>query len=447
MATIGLELADAALLAVRDGAEVAASPGVVLFAPAGLVAGAAAAAAARLRPALVVDRHWSELSAEIPARPGVDRRTHADLAAAQLAALWREIGADGDVLALAVPGTLRLRQLGLVLGITRHLGIPVAGSVDAAVAACADLAARATVLHLDLHFHQAVLTVLDGAQRLRRQQVAVTPHVGLRALHAVWAQLVSDAMVRSTRFDPLHEAATEQRLHDLLPEWLAALHSAAEVEAVLTARSGGFAVTVSRAAFVTAAEAYYTQLIELVQAHQPAGATATLALSARAAGLPGLADRLAESPGIEVTRIARTAAADGAARHLAGNGAGSEPTLMIALPRAHSLAPAQAAPPQRGPLPTHVLLGGRAHALAAGPLVLGAAPGAGRTLTLSAAAAGLSRRHCTLEARSGTVVVRDHSRFGTFVNGARVEGEAPLVAGDRLRLGTPGVVLELVAVD
>jgi pSer/pThr/pTyr-binding forkhead associated (FHA) protein len=42
--------------------------------------------------------------------------------------------------------------------------------------------------------------------------------------------------------------------------------------------------------------------------------------------------------------------------------------------------------------------------------------------------------------------VRDHSRYGTFLNGERVAGEAELGAGDRLRVGTPGVVLELVAV-
>lgn len=445
MATIGLELADAALLAVRDGEPLAASPGVALLAPEGLVVGVAAAAAARLRPTLLADRYWSELSAEVPARPGVDGRTHADLAAAQLAALWPEIGAAGDALALAVPGTLRPRQLGVVLGIAQHLGIPVAGCVDTAVAACADLPARAIVLHLDLHLHQAVLTALDGTNRLRRRHVAVTPRVGLRPLHAAWAQLVSDALVRSTRFDPLHEAATEQRLHDLLPDWLATLIAAGEVEVTLAARSGSFAVTMARAQFVAAAEAYYTQLVELVHAHQPAGEAATLALSARAAALPGLAGRLAELPGVEVVTLAGTAAAAGAARHLAGAVIGAGTALLTALPRAHPVAGSPAVRSASGPLPTHLLLGSRAHALAAGPLVLGSAPGAGRTLVV--AAAGISRRHCTLEAHSGTVVVRDHSRFGTFVNGARVAGAARLSAGDRLRLGTPGVVLELVAVD
>jgi predicted component of type VI protein secretion system len=54
--------------------------------------------------------------------------------------------------------------------------------------------------------------------------------------------------------------------------------------------------------------------------------------------------------------------------------------------------------------------------------------------------------HCTLQRRDGSVVVRDHSRHGTFVNGERAEGETVLSAGDRLRVGTPGVVLELVTV-
>jgi pSer/pThr/pTyr-binding forkhead associated (FHA) protein len=54
--------------------------------------------------------------------------------------------------------------------------------------------------------------------------------------------------------------------------------------------------------------------------------------------------------------------------------------------------------------------------------------------------------HCTLVAERGRALVRDHSRYGTFLNGERVEGEAELGAGDRLRVGTPGVVLELVTV-
>jgi pSer/pThr/pTyr-binding forkhead associated (FHA) protein len=58
----------------------------------------------------------------------------------------------------------------------------------------------------------------------------------------------------------------------------------------------------------------------------------------------------------------------------------------------------------------------------------------------------VSRLHCTLRAEAGRVVLVDHSRHGTWVNGERVAGRARLRAGDRLRIGEPGVQLELIAV-
>ena len=98
-----------------------------------------------------------------------------------------------------------------------------------------------------------------------------------------------------------------------------------------------------------------------------------------------------------------------------------------------------------------MILESRAHAIDEQPLVLGigddAAPverAAG--LRSPARPAGVSRSHCTLLRRDGIVIVRDHSRYGSFINGERVDGEAELGAGDRLRLGTPGIVLELVSV-
>jgi predicted component of type VI protein secretion system len=93
-----------------------------------------------------------------------------------------------------------------------------------------------------------------------------------------------------------------------------------------------------------------------------------------------------------------------------------------------------------------VILEGRAHAIDEQPLVIGLGTGAGRRIGLGASGAGISHSHCTLVRQGGQVIVRDHSRYGTFVNGERVNGEMPLGAGDRLRVGTPGVVLELVTV-
>jgi pSer/pThr/pTyr-binding forkhead associated (FHA) protein len=42
-------------------------------------------------------------------------------------------------------------------------------------------------------------------------------------------------------------------------------------------------------------------------------------------------------------------------------------------------------------------------------------------------------------------VLVDHSRFGTWINGARVKERATLRPGDRVRVGTPGVEFTLIS--
>ncbi|HEY6099529.1 MAG TPA: hypothetical protein VIW03_08870, partial [Anaeromyxobacter sp.] len=64
MATLGIEIVDAALIAVRDGARVASQPGVALMEGAAIATGEAAAAKQRLMPALANDRYWSDLATD-----------------------------------------------------------------------------------------------------------------------------------------------------------------------------------------------------------------------------------------------------------------------------------------------------------------------------------------------------------------------------------------------
>jgi hypothetical protein len=444
MAAVGLEIVDAALVAVREGARVAASPGVAIVAPAGLKVGEAAAAEQRLQPVLAADRFWSDLAADSFAGAAGHAVSHAELAHAHLTAVWRTVAAPGDEAVLALPGSMRVNQAGLLLGIARHIGMPVAGVVDAAVAATAGLAARVDVLHLDVQLHQAVLTVLEGDTVLRRRRVEIAPRAGMKVMFGAWAQLVSEAMVRRTRFDPLHQAATEQQLYERLPDWLAALAGRESLNVAIESGGSSFAAAVRREQFTLAAEAWYAQLAELVRAGL-GGGSATLALSARAALLPALGERLGALPGLEVTVLPQTAAAEAAALRVAELGPADPPTLVTALERAHAAPPATRR--AAGAPATHVVVGGRAHAIDERPLVIGLGEGAGRRISLGGAGAGISRLHCTLLRDRGRTLVRDHSRYGTFVNGGRVAGEAEIGAGDRLRVGSPGVVFELVAAD
>lgn len=448
MAIIGIEIADTALVAVRDGVRLAASPGIALTEPGALLVGEQAAAGARLKPMHATDRFWSDLSTDTWVPDTEPPLSHADLAWAHLGAVWRAVAREGDTAVLAVPGSMRLHQVGLLLGIARRIGMPVAGVVDAGVAACAGLAARATVLHLDVQFHQAVLTEMQGAHLLRRRHVEVAPRAGQKAMHAAWAALIAETMVRRTRFDPLHQATTEQQLHERLPGWLAGLTEHPSVDAVMEAGGATFAATVRRDQFALAAEAWYAQLAELVESGRRAGESATLALSARAALLPGLAARLAAGD-LEAVALPDIAAAAAAAARADDIGPAEPATLAVALARSLPIAAVAAKRPGRrvAVRPTHVILAGRAHAIDERPLVLGTGSGLGRHVTLDGQTAGISRAHCTLVREPEGVVLKDHSRHGTFVNGERAEGATTLAAGDRLRLGTPGIVLELVAVS
>ena len=66
-------------------------------------------------------------------------------------------------------------------------------------------------------------------------------------------------------------------------------------------------------------------------------------------------------------------------------------------------------------------------------------------ITLPRAAAGVSRRHCSLRREGERTVLIDHSRYGTWVNGARVRERAAVRPGDRVRVGTPGVEFTLIS--
>ena len=445
MSRIALEIVDAGLLAAREGAVSSPSPGLAVLDPAGLAVGREAAVQARLKPVLAFDRFWSDLTTDPLPRVVPRAGSRADLAYAHLSRVWAEEATTGDEALLALPGTMRAAEIGLLCGIAQAASIPVAGCVDLAVAACAAIQAHETVLHLDLQLHQAVLTELHGSKMLRRRRVEVAPRVGLKALYGAWAQLVSEAMIRRTRFDPLHQASTEQQLYDRLPAWLASLNGTESVDVELEASAGRFGVSLRRDQFIFAAEAFYTQLVDLVRLSRRAGDPVTIALSARAAALPALAERCASLGDVDTVVLPVGAPALGA---LAWAPALTERagTLVIALER--NSAPKHASrsvTAARGDMPTHVVFGARAHRISTEPLVIGIAGGGDRSITVSGPAAGISRSHCTLVEQDGAAIVRDHSRYGTFLNGERVSGVTQLTAGDRLRIGTPGVVLELVA--
>ena len=59
----------------------------------------------------------------------------------------------------------------------------------------------------------------------------------------------------------------------------------------------------------------------------------------------------------------------------------------------------------------------------------------------------MSRRHCVVSKDNGQLVINDFSRYGTFLNGHRIEGSAVLQTGDLIRIGTPGFEFRLISAE
>ncbi|MCG8461163.1 MAG: hypothetical protein MI919_33170, partial [Holophagales bacterium] len=299
--------------------------------------GTGAETRSRLLPRNVHDRFWEELSLDPLSAPFPAGWRNADLAHAQLEAIWDAVGRrrSGDLI-LVVPGDWPATRLGLLLGVAASLGMPVAGLIDTALAelgAAAEAGSRAgtpdpwrdseAYLHLDLHLHRAVVTRIGrGGSILHRQHSRPNPGLGVLAFRQRWLEHAAARFLRETRFDPLHRGENEQELWLALPEWLGRLCGAATPEETVEARldgAGGDGVALELRR--SEAEAVAGDLLEeLRRGCGPPDVGTVLVLSATAASIPGLAERLGEGFG-EVARSPASAAAVGAlevARQLEG---------------------------------------------------------------------------------------------------------------------------------
>jgi len=454
---LALELIDAELILAKgqddSAAIVAAEPGVAVLEDAATLTGTEAVRKIRRTPLLALNNLWRGLSTQALVRPSRTIGTTADAAYTQAMAILQPHKAEGGVL-LAVPAGYGREQLGLLLGVINETGVPVIGIADAALAACSLEPAPPRVLHLDLELHQAILTVLEfaGGDRpgLKRSRYEIVPRHGFLAIHQSWIHMIAEQFVRKTRFDPLHDAGNEQRLVDELPRWLAELQQREKLTLSLELEERALEIEMERAQLIAASEDHYAQLVRLVQDARVAGMPIALRLSARAAALPGLLDRLSGLRDCEIRVLPRGAAALGALRHEAAIRRPADAlALVYQLPiqRAASAPVATsdvaATPPQLRP--THVLFQGRAWAISEHPLKIGSSIGPGsRMLLLPSTLPGVSRLHCSLVRRNGSVLVEDHSTYGSYVNEERVSGRTSLTVGDRLRLGSPGVTLDLI---
>lgn len=450
MSLLAAHLNDAGI-SVLDGERILyREPGFALLEDDSLVTGTAAFSKARISPRRIHNRFWSNLQVE----PLPDKRFHhlsaADLVSRQLEQIWSAVAAHGDRLVVAVPPYMNTNNLALLLGVASELNVPVVGMVDAAVAATRRQYVNAVPVHIDLSLHSTLLTRIGQAGVAQAEKTAVVEESGLLALYDLWIRSMAEAFVQQSRFDPLHTAETEQVLLDRLSDWIAEAARGNTVAMEIEYRGVGHTAEIEMLDLVAAAAPVYQRVVSHLRALYRADETPAIQLSDRAARLPGLADMLAARVGGDVFMLEPGATARGLVSRCKDMQAGEGGVSLIRqLPwdqAAVEVARSERA--SNGGLPTHLLFENTAYRINAEPLALGSQPdGTGRWIEFGENMPGVSRRHCTLQLENGQCVVRDFSRYGTFLNGHAIDGSAVLQVGDQLRLGTPGFELRLITTE
>jgi pSer/pThr/pTyr-binding forkhead associated (FHA) protein len=455
MGVLSLEINDAELTVAQAGGVLAVEHGYALVEDGGIITGREAYGAARLKPRQSYSRFWSDLAME-PMKDGpAGVGSTAELAFAQLKRVWEQHGGDGSEAVLVIPGYYNKNQLGLLLGLAQECGIRVRGLVNAAVAASLQPFPGHQLVYVDAGLHRVVLSRLVQTEHVTLAEETTLDSVGLDDVLDIWARRVAELFISQTRFDPFHRADTEQALYDRLPGWIRQVAAEGSAELVLPANGSSHSVALAARELLAPVSGFYRAVVQLVSAARNPGAPLVIQLSHRLAQLPGLVERLGTLEDAHVIALEPGLAATGVLESLGDiKPRGEHITLLKRLAWRRepgvidkSVESAQGNDAAEVPVPlaTHVVYQGLAHPVTDAPFMIGREVAPGHGLRLVNGHSGVSREHCQLSRQGGELQLSDSSRHGTFVNEKRIAGQALLVPGDVIRIGSPGEQLQVIA--
>ena len=430
------------------------SPWVAVLDAGEPVFGDAALGAARRDPRLVAEGYLRDLGTDAIGLRGAPHLSTADLLYRHL----RAFAADTAPTAFIVSPSLPDETLGLLLGVAMRAGLRPGALVDAAVLA-ASLAGRPGehVLHVEAGLQDGTLThVLADADETDAGVAAVTrgpvhrvPGLGLRGAREMWLRHVRERSIALWRVDPLLDPA---RAAAVLAQWPAASTALARGDDGWVELDAGHRLEWTAADLLARMQATARGLIDAVLAQSPTDGV--VLLDPGVAELPGIAALIARHRDTRVLgadayveALARLAPQLGlSAPPPAAAADGSGVAHLLRLPRAYSTTGWQATPrPRVDPLDQLLVLGARAHALAAGTRVALRIAGASATLLPTAESLAPDDDVLVLQVQPDHVLLDCPPALGARVEGGRtLSGPTVLRPGDRVQL-RDGAQLQLVA--
>jgi hypothetical protein len=234
--------------------------------------------------------------------------------------------APPDRLVLALPGSYlkdvatQEEKVGLLLGMAGELQLPLAGMIDMACAALCDPRASGfnpalPVVVLDLHLDGTDLTLLTADERLERKDFIHLPQAGFAQLLKHLTGTMGNRFLRHTAFDILEDGRIEQTFFRQTKDFF--LGGSGEYRFHINTATRGYEMIAKREQLASDANSFVGSLVHAVQSfirNSPhASEPCTIALTDRAAHLPGIEARLRAAGYARLLRLPRGAAACGAA--------------------------------------------------------------------------------------------------------------------------------------
>jgi len=465
MTLIGLELCDAGIMAADsttkkllqiDG-QAYESPGFALPEKSGLQVGQAAASKAHLFPRQIINHFWDHLNADPLEQSGRQGpQSTAEIAYQHLDLIWQHIQKNGSEIIIAVPGFYGRQQLGLILGIANELSIPVKGFVPLALAAAPGAHPGKMILHLDIHLHRLEVTYLKQGQQLTLEDSLTGHEKGLIYLYRQWAEAIGQEFVSSTRFDPFHQAASEQELFDRLPGIFYNLQHSPSIAFDMTGGSRTYGITLTRDLIARKAASVYTEIGQIIEGlraqHGQNEPSVVLQLTHRLARLPGCKEILAGIKAAEIIELEEGAGARGVLEiwhQLSDQSDNGEISYFTSRPLPQARSKQDQGQPIDASLnvyPTHLLYRSIAYPITDKLLTIGCAQDSEENhVTITGETAGVCPKHFSIALLSEEIVLHDMSTQGTFVDEKRVNGSIALKLGQIIRVGTPGEQLQVIS--
>ena len=455
-----LEFNDNGLRVSNDTGVLHTSPGYALVLPQKIAFGDSARSQSRLNPLNSYNQYWHKLSVDSFAKPIGHFRHNADLAFSHLQHFAEQAQIEGDVL-LALPGSFGRQQMAILLGLLKQSPLNPIGIVDAGLVATVDRHEAETILHADLELHQVVLSKLRKiGNTWQREAVLLVPSVGWENISENLMQLFTSAFIQQCRFNPQHNASSEQMLFDSLPEYLQEEQteqvsdeieeSKRSLKIKLRHNDTLHEINLPRSHLYSRLNGFYQKILQQIESLDSDGRS-PLFISDRLGQLPQVVEVLAQSQGQrrEVTLLPADAVAMACLRYsdvVASNAEGVRFVSQLASKHTASVTPM---PPKQRLRATHLLCANTALPLREGILIsqedangeLGFSIIKGKSLPMPSAATKLA----TIELQEGEYVVQASDPLK--INGIAVAGSAQMNLGDNLQFANLSQTLQLIAVQ